>query len=403
MKRPENNEWLDKVLSETIGSKKPRADFEHFKRKHPDAVEMLTSRAGANSASRDPLTIRNIIMKSPFTKIAAAAVLIIAAFVGVRHFGGSIDGTTVAFAQITENMNKMPWMHTVVEGAGERLEVWYSYEFSIKVSKHANGEIKYKDFRKRVLQVYDPETSTVTFSHMMPDAQAGMGDSALDFPKLAIKLFEDAGEKVVQETGKYKGRDVKIFKMSGFLGGMDMKVEMTVDAEKNILLFLNQKAEKAGKLAMEANGYFDYPENGPESIYDVGIPKSAKIVRSEKEEEKKAYDKAFEEAILVIDAREDWPEPHDLVMKYWQARNAKNYDDLAVFWPGSATWNRQALEKEEPIEYVFDEAQSTETQGHIIVPYSTKNYFGKNGKYSLKMRLSNEKSSKGRYYIISGN
>jgi len=401
MKRPENDKWLDKALSETIGSEKPQTDFEQWKQTHPEAVEMLISRAGSHPASKRPLNIRNIIMKSPITKFAAAAVIIITTLIAINQLGGSIDGTTVAFAQITENMKQMPWMHAVVEGAGERLEAWFSYEFSIKVSKHANGEIRYEDFRKRLLQVYDPETSTVTVSHMMPDAHAGMGGSALDFPKLAIKLFEDAGEKVIQESGKYKGKDVKIYKMSGFLGGKDMKIEMTVDAENNILMFLNQKAEKAGKPTMEANAYFDYPEKGPESIYDVGVPTAAKTVSSEKQ--KTAYDKAFEEAINVIDARENWPEPRDLVMKYWQTRNAKNYDDLAVFWPGSATWNRQALEKEEPVEYVFGEAQTTETQGHIVVPYATKNYFGKHGKYSLKMRLSNEKNSKGRYYIISGN
>ena len=170
------------------------------------------------------------------------------------------------------------------------------------------------------------------------------------------------------------------------------------------MLFVNQKAyDKAGKLVIEGNGYFDYPEKGPESIYDVGVPRSAKTVRGEKEEEKTAYDKAFEEAISVVDTRQSWPEAHDLAIVYWQARTAKNYDKMAIYWPGSATWNRKALKKEEPVEYVFGEVQPAEIEGHLIVPYASKKYFGKHGKYSLKMRLSNEKSSKGRYYIVSGN
>ena len=66
-------------------------------------------------------------------------------------------------------------------------------------------------------------------------------------------------------------------------------------------------------------------------------------------------------------------------------------------------WNRQALEKEEPGEYVFGEAKRWDIEGHIIVPYASKTYYDTHGKYSLKMVLSNEKSTKGRYYIVSRN
>jgi hypothetical protein len=341
-------------------------------------------------------------MKSRIAKIAAAAVITIAGFVIIYQSGGSIDGATVAFAQITENMKQMPWLHAVVEGAGDKLEAWFCFERRIMVHKRLNGEIRYQDDLKQTVQVYNPDANTITVSYTPAGKFAGMGRWALDAPEFILKLFEDAGEKVIQEKGKYKGKDAKIYKMSGFLGGMDTKIEMTVNAEKNILLFLNQKVfDKAGKLTEEGNCYFDYPDTGPESIYDVGVPTSAKIISPEKE--KTAYDKAFEKAIAEIDARQDWPEPRDLVGRYWQARNAKNYDEMAAYWPGSATWNRQALEKEEPVEYVFGKVQPTKIDGHIIVPYATKGYYEKHGKYSLKMRLSNEKSTKGRYYIVSGN
>jgi len=38
MKRPENDQWLDKALSETIGSTETRTDFEQWKQDHPQAV-----------------------------------------------------------------------------------------------------------------------------------------------------------------------------------------------------------------------------------------------------------------------------------------------------------------------------------------------------------------------------
>lgn len=77
MERPENDKWLDEALSETIGSEKPRTDFEKWKQNHPDAVHTLTSRAG-RQVSPGPFKTRRIIMTSTITKIAAAAVIIAA-------------------------------------------------------------------------------------------------------------------------------------------------------------------------------------------------------------------------------------------------------------------------------------------------------------------------------------
>ena len=75
---------------------------------------------------------------------------------------------------------------------------------------------------------------------------------------------------------------------------------------------------------------------------------------------------------------------------------------VEILWPSSAIWN-QSLEKEEPVEYVFGEAQPWEIEGHVIVPYASKSYHDKYGKYSLKIVLSNKKSEKKRFYIVSGN
>jgi len=42
--------------------------------------------------------IRSIIMKSPITKLAAAAVIVIAMLIGINYFGGTIDGTSAVYA-----------------------------------------------------------------------------------------------------------------------------------------------------------------------------------------------------------------------------------------------------------------------------------------------------------------
>ena len=194
-------EEIEKLIEE----RRYKADAEAYDKALGSFLQAVDEHIEQKSAPTEPKIWRKIV-KSRMTKLAAAAVIIIAAYIVIHQSGGSIDITTVTFAQITENMKQMPWLHAVVEGAGDRLEAWFSFELSIKVSKHSNGEIRYEDFGKRVLQVYDPDTNAVTTSHIKPDAHSGLCHSALDFPKAILKLFEDAGEKVIQENGKYQAR-----------------------------------------------------------------------------------------------------------------------------------------------------------------------------------------------------
>lgn len=49
--------------------------------------------------------LRRTIMKSPVTKIAAAAVIIIAVLTGIHYFGVSIPGTSVVFADVVERLH----------------------------------------------------------------------------------------------------------------------------------------------------------------------------------------------------------------------------------------------------------------------------------------------------------
>lgn len=168
MKRPDNNEWLDKELSEIIGSEKPRTDFEQWKQQHPDAVKMLTSWADAYSASERPQMIRNIIMKSPVIKFAAAAVIIIAVLIGIGHFGR--DGSSVALADITEQFESVPFFNLTIylsydtSAEAKKVEIWKSSDSRFRVHEEnkvifagfSNGEINIVAFDKTTRQPANP-------------------------------------------------------------------------------------------------------------------------------------------------------------------------------------------------------------------------------------------------------
>ena len=69
-------------------------------------VEISTAleKAGSNKSACPVPNIWKIIMKSRITKLAAAALIIIATILIFHQFGGSVSLATIAFADITDAM-----------------------------------------------------------------------------------------------------------------------------------------------------------------------------------------------------------------------------------------------------------------------------------------------------------
>ena len=121
-----------------------------------------------------------IIMKSPITKIAAAAVILIGlAF--VLH-NGSVDIASNVYAQMSENIRKMPWVHIITTGTHEGKEVelkqWFSDEEQVIALKRPDGELGFSDYKKGRRYIYDPNTQLITISFI----------SQSDYTKNAIPL-----------------------------------------------------------------------------------------------------------------------------------------------------------------------------------------------------------------------
>jgi len=114
MGRVDDN-WLDKALNEAIHSDDTRPDFETWKADHPEAVEMLTSRT---PQSRQPLWIRRIIMNATLVKIAAAAVIAVAAIVGIAKLTHNpADNAVPPIGPVAQETITGPTTHTFADGS----------------------------------------------------------------------------------------------------------------------------------------------------------------------------------------------------------------------------------------------------------------------------------------------
>ena len=144
-----------------------------------NAMEAYQKSKQKDSARTEP-NIWRIIMKSPVTKLAAAACVIIAALVAINHFAGPVGVTSVAWGKLAERINQ-------IDTVSYRMIVTDKYESGrteggeISVSQSSEYGIIMKGFEndKLVLEIY-----------------------ALPKKKMLIELFHIPKKYVLKEGGE---------------------------------------------------------------------------------------------------------------------------------------------------------------------------------------------------------
>jgi hypothetical protein len=99
-----------------------------------------------------PIKMWRIIMKSPITKIAAAAVITIAVLTSIHYMGGSIDGASVAWAEVVEKINnytKYKCRQRVIRQQGPPIPTMQVYHLNLSLRRQEveNGDIHIIDMR----------------------------------------------------------------------------------------------------------------------------------------------------------------------------------------------------------------------------------------------------------------
>ena len=302
--------------------------YEAFNRDHKSLRETLMASLPDRSkqhkqngwANYTQQFIRDIVMKNRISKLATAAVVIIAVMSGIRWFGSSFDGVSVAFANVREAMDQMPLVHKVLhtyrDGKKYHTENWYSFESRTVVSKFSvEGEcfkissLNY-DTMKNV--VYDPNSDVVKILYRTDvDVSSGfLPASPWSLVEDYIEEFEQQNASVEHEKDQYEGKDVDIYYFSiprNFRGDR-VEAEFIVDHNSHLPIVYKRKFwTPEDHLRFDQVVSFDFPENGPEDIYDLGVPRSTKafydsaskkLLHKKRKllEDKPTYEKQFEES-----------------------------------------------------------------------------------------------------------
>ena len=271
MKRAENNKWLDEALTEAIGSEGKKLDFEKWKQEHPEAVEMLTSRAHPkHSRSKSPFNIRRIIMKSPITKLAAAAVIIIIAAL-IINLQFSTSG--VAWGALVEKIESIEsvvyHLTTNVKMQGIPQEqtpkttaiAYYSSEYGTRAENYINDQLSFimylnpkeniyvtvmpeqKKFMRvigkspdELKQIAEKDDPRVMVRHMMSTEYKQLGRDKINGidvegiectgPRVMGGMLEDATARLWVEIGTDFPVRIEI---EGIVSGGQMEMSMVMD------------------------------------------------------------------------------------------------------------------------------------------------------------------------------
>lgn len=312
MKTPLDND-LDKV-------------YKAFNQKHDDLRQTLMASLADRSKQHKKTSriahikafIGDTIMKSKITKLAAAAVIIIiAVLVGINQFGGSIDGASVAFAEIQKAVNEMPMMYKTIQtnrgGQKHYTERWYCFEPRIILSKYtANGEcnkISSMDYDTMENVVYEPDSNVVTILWRVDVSSSNFPITPWSIVGDYVEDYVRWGAEVRYEKGSYEGDDVDIYHFSVPRNFRDdcVEAELIVNRSSHLPMLYKIKTWKpGGKLESDQVISFDFSENGPKDIYDLGVARTTEVVydweskkrldrKMELLEDKAVYEKRFKE------------------------------------------------------------------------------------------------------------
>ncbi len=221
-------------------------------------------------------------------RLGATAAVLLAGLLLLMHFGdGSVDLSNTALAQVAEAMNSVPWVHLqttmVMDGRTRHFEAWLSNPLQISADREPGRLVTWYEVAARRRATYDPQGNRIVISYA---SRPSTGD--VINPSAPIDVFgkqHDAGDtKVTCERRQYDGVDVDIYEAVEYAGRdaqryLRARHRLIADRTRHLILASEQYYyDLDGTVSNSDSTRWDYPQDGPRNIYDVGAPASAKVL-----------------------------------------------------------------------------------------------------------------------------
>ncbi|KPK75562.1 MAG: hypothetical protein AMJ79_10955 [Phycisphaerae bacterium SM23_30] len=240
------------------------------------------------SSQPEPSFISKSILKNRIPHLSAVATLLAALIIGISFLGETPDGTTAAWAEMLQTMQKMPWVHTTEildtpHLKGEQ-HSWRCYDPSISIAKKPDGTIEYKNYHQGIIYIYRPQTNTIRISAVTDKYNTPGPQSPFELVPSLIKRMQQDEFTISYQENKITGREVEIIHIKRKIEVPESEsvfeeVSMVRDMQRNLLISMQMHVtipETDTKATDEL--VFDYPQEGPRDIYELGVPIDAQII-----------------------------------------------------------------------------------------------------------------------------
>mgnify|MGYP001049924346 CR=1 FL=1 len=242
-------------------------------------------------------SIRRMIMTSTITKLAVAALLIIAVFVGMHQFGSSLDGTSVAFAleNAVEALKHVENKHKVVTIIKPPNR--YRYDFWTKYSEDGRAIATRFESPDRRLSVcadgvaysyntaYDRSTDRIikedsvvyissakTIDNPPGYVEQMVTEVAEEGGVVKFKTGEENGKKVIVATITFKNKRLRPDKVG------DVEYVTIFDAETKLPIRGRGYDIENGQNKLNSCVEFSYNEKLAEDLFKFEIPEGVKVI-----------------------------------------------------------------------------------------------------------------------------
>jgi outer membrane lipoprotein-sorting protein len=213
-------------------------------------------------------TLRRIIMKSPITKIATAATIIIAVSICIHYMGGSLDGASVAWSQVVEQLNnytKYKCRQRVVREQGPEYPTMNIY--------HLNLQQRRQEVEDGSIHIIDMRSENPVTVELYPDQKKAVVTNILGFgPKKDPDIIDMVKRFEQQSTERLGTKNVNGKTLQGFRHKPNEYNDFTVwvDPKTKLPVEIELKHPQAGQTIFMDEFEFDFDLD--ESAFSTEVP-----------------------------------------------------------------------------------------------------------------------------------
>jgi len=223
-------------------------------------------------------------------KVAVAAAIVVAAIFGVQAMIRRGWGPPT-LNQVRQATERMAWMHAVVtehrDGTVRTEQHWNDFssrkayilasDRSVIVSEFGSG-------RRELL--YSPQIRAVVISELPSKGLFG-ADSAYTLADAFAVFAAQNDVTVAQWSDRYEGQKVLMYELDRSDPGVtvvgrrvgQLRIRLMADPETRRLVGAHiEQRSSSGVMLSRQEWAMSYPQSGPMSIYDLGVPESARVI-----------------------------------------------------------------------------------------------------------------------------